>query len=158
VEITTVLAAHESTVARGLLTDPERKSLEADNVSLSLGPSSGYVIRFTEGLTVDLSGDTAVHSDMKAVVVDFHNPGPALLNLRPNAATTLSETCAVSELVKPAAVIATQVNENATSVGKVRPDSRTAAFINAVKGRPVCLALSGTTIEFDDEAKWLSGC
>ena len=50
VEITVVTAAHDSTVPRALLTDPERKNLDADNVSLTLGPSGGYVIRFTNGL------------------------------------------------------------------------------------------------------------
>jgi hypothetical protein len=43
VEVTVVTAAHDSTVPRSLLTDPERKNLEADDVSLMLGPSTGYV-------------------------------------------------------------------------------------------------------------------
>jgi len=158
VEITTVPAAHDSTVARELLTDPERKSLEADNVSLTLGPSSGYVIRFTNGLTVYLSGDTAIHADMKTVVGDFHKPNLAVLNLGPNAVTNLSAVYAVTDLIRPAAVLATHVNEAATTGGKVRPNSRTAAFIDSVKGRPVYLALSGKTMEFDGEAKCVRGC
>ena len=68
VEISVVTAAHESSVPRGLLTDPEKKNLDADNVSLTLGPSTGYVIRFTNGLTVYLSGDTGLHAEMKSVV------------------------------------------------------------------------------------------
>ena len=158
VEITTVPAAHDSTVARDLLSDPEKKSLEADSVSLSLGPPSGYVIRFTNGLTVYLSGDTGIHADMKNVVGDFHKPNLALFNLGPNAVTTLSAQYAVNDLVRPAAVVATHVNEAATTGGKLRPQSRTAAFINAVKGRPVYLALSGKTMEFDGDAKCVSGC
>jgi hypothetical protein len=47
-----VPAAPESTVSRALLTDPGKKTLEADDVSPNLGPPSGYVIRFTNGLTV----------------------------------------------------------------------------------------------------------
>jgi hypothetical protein len=62
------------------------------------------------------------------------------------------------ELIEPAAVIASHVNEGATSGGKVRPDSRTAAFVNQVKGRPVHLALSGKTMDFDGNAKCVSGC
>jgi hypothetical protein len=61
VEITAVTAAHDSTVPRELLSEQERKNLESDNASLVLGPSSGYVIRFTNGLTVYLSGDTGLH-------------------------------------------------------------------------------------------------
>ena len=134
VEITTVPAAHDSTVPRELLSDPERKSLEADNVSLTLGPSSGYVIRFTNGLTVYLSGDTGIHAEMKTVVDEFHKANLMVLNLGPNAVTSLSGAYAANELVRPAAVIASHVNEGATTGGKVRPDSRTAAFMSTRQG------------------------
>ena len=60
--------------SRDLLTDPEKKNLDADNVSITLGPPSGYVIRFTNGLTVYLSGDTGMHADMKTIVSEFHKP------------------------------------------------------------------------------------
>jgi len=36
--------------------------------------------------------------------------------------------------------------------------SRTALFASLVKGRPVYLALSGRTMEFDGDAKCVSGC
>jgi L-ascorbate metabolism protein UlaG (beta-lactamase superfamily) len=158
VEITTVTAAHDSTVPRELLSDPERKSLEADNVSLTLGPSSGYVIRFTNGLTVYLSGDTALHAEMKTLVNEFYKANLMVLNLGPNAVTSYAGAYAANELVRPAAVIASHVNEGATTGGKVRPGSRTAAFISMVKGRPVYPALSGKTMEFDGDAKCVAGC
>ena len=50
------------------------------------------------------------------------------------------------------------VNEGASVGGNVRPESRTAAFMNLVKGRPVHLALSGRTMEFDGAAKCVAGC
>jgi L-ascorbate metabolism protein UlaG (beta-lactamase superfamily) len=158
VEITTVTAAHDSTVPRELLTDPERKSLEADNVSLTLGPSSGYIIQFTNGLKVYLSGDTGIHAEMKSIVNEFHKANLMVLNLGPNAVTSLSGAYAVNELVKPATVIASHVNEGATVGGKVKPGSRTASFIALIKGRPVYLALSGKTMEFDGDAKCVAGC
>lgn len=158
VEITTVPASHDSTVARELLSDPEKANLAADNVSLYLGPPSGYVIRFTTGLTVYLSGDTAIHAEMKTVVADFHKANLMLLNMGPSAITGLSATYAVNELVKPAAVIATHVNESATTDGKLKPNSRTAAFTAMIKGRPVYPALSGRTMEFDGNAKCVAGC
>ncbi len=157
VEITIVPASHDSTVARTLLTDPEKTNLAADNVSLYLGPPSGYVLKFTNGLTVYLSGDTGIHAEMKTVVGDFHKANLALLNLGPNAITALSATYAMNELVKPAAVIATHVNEGATVGGKLKPNSRTAAFIKLVK-RPVHLAISGRTMEFDGKANCVAGC
>ena len=158
VEITAVPAAHDSTVSRELLTDPEKKDLDADNVSLTLGPPIGYVIRFTNGLTVYLSGDTAIHSDMKTVVGDFHKPNLALFNLGINAVTSVSAGYAINDLVHPAAVVVTHVNEAATKDGKILPNSRTAAFANAVKGRAVYPALSDKTMEFDGNAKCVSGC
>lgn len=157
VEITIVPASHDSTVARTLLSDPEKSNLAADNVSLYLGPPSGYVLKFTNGLTVYLSGDTGIHAEMKTVAGDFHKANLALLNLGPNAITGLSATYAMNELVKPAAVIATHVNEGATSGGKLKPNSRTAAFIKLVK-RPVHLAISGRTMEFDGKANCVAGC
>ena len=158
VEITVVFAAHDSTVARDLLTDPEKKNLEADNVSLSLGPPTGYIVQFTNGLRVYLTGDTGIHAEMKNVVSDFYKANLVMFNLGPNAVTPATAAHAVNELIRPAAVIATHVNESATSGGKVRPESRTAAFMNQVKGRPVHLALSGKTMEFDGNAKCVSGC
>ena len=158
VEITTVTAAHDSTVPRDLLSESARKSLEADNVSLTLGPSTGYVIRFTNGLTVYLSGDTGLHAEMKSVVADFHKANLMLLNMGPTAVTSYSAAYAANELVRPNAVIATHVNEGATTAGKLRPNSRTAAFVTLVKGRPVYPALSGKTMEFDGDAKCVAGC
>ena len=100
VEITTVPASHDSTVARALLSEPERKNLEADNVSISLGPPSGYVINFTNGLKVYLSGDTGIHAEMKTVVGDFHKANLAMMNLGPNAVTGLSAAYAINDLVQ----------------------------------------------------------
>lgn len=158
VEITAVTAAHDSTVPRELLSEQERKNLEPDNVSLTLGPSSGYVIRFTNGLTVYLSGDTGLHAEMSSIVRDFHKANLMMLNMGPNAITAYAGAYAANQLVQPAAVIATHVNEAATKDGKVLPASRTAAFIAAVKGRPVYPALSGKTMEFDGNAKCVAGC
>jgi L-ascorbate metabolism protein UlaG (beta-lactamase superfamily) len=158
VEITAVTAAHDSTVPRSLLTEPERKDLEADNVSLTLGPSSGYVVRFTNGLKIYLSGDTGLHAEMKSIVNEFHRVNLAMLNLGPSAVTSFSAAYAVNEFIKPAAVIATHVNEGATTGGKVRATSRTATFISLIKGRPVHPALSGKTMEFDGDAKCVAGC
>ena len=158
VEITIVTASHDSTVPRSLLTDPERKNLEADNASLVLGPSSGYVIRFTNGLVVYLSGDTGLHADMKTIVNEYHRANLMVLNLGPSAVTSYAGAYAANELVRPASVIASHVNEGATTGGKLRPASRTAAFMGLVKGRPVHPALSGRTMEFDGEGRCLAGC
>jgi len=158
VEITVVPAAHDSTVPIALLGDAERKNLEPDNISLTLGPPSGYVIRFTNGLTAYLTGDTGLHAEMQTVERDFYKANLMELNYGQSALTPEAAAYVVNALVQPAAVIITHVNEGATSGGKVRPTSRTAAFIALVKGPPVYPALSGKTMEFDGAAKCAVGC
>jgi L-ascorbate metabolism protein UlaG (beta-lactamase superfamily) len=158
VEITVVMAAHDNTVSRSLLTDPEKKNLDTDNASLMLGPATGYIIKFTNGLTVYLSGDTGLHADMKLLDNEFHKANLMLLNLGYSAITAQAGAYAANELVRPASVIVSHVNEGATAGGKVRPTSHTAAFIGMVKGRPVFPALSGKTMEFDGNGKCVAGC
>jgi L-ascorbate metabolism protein UlaG (beta-lactamase superfamily) len=157
VEVTIVPASHDSTVARELLTDPQKAALAADNTSLYLGPPSGYVIKFTNGLTVYMSGDTGIHAEMKTVVADYHKANLALLNFGSSAISAYSATFAMNELIKPAAVIVSHVNEAATQGGKLKPDSRTAALVKMQK-RPMHLAISGRTMEFDGKANCVAGC
>ena len=158
VEITTVPAAHDSTIPRELLGKAARESLDPDNVSVAAGPPSGYVIRFTNGLTVYLSGDTGMHAEMKSVVADYFKANLMVLNLGPSAVTSKDAAYIVNELVRPAAVIASHVNEGATTGGKLRSSARTAAFASLVKDRPVYPALSGKTMQFSGEGKCVAGC
>ena len=158
VEITIVYASHASNVPRELLTEPEKTNLAADNLSISLGPPTGYVIKFTNGLKVYLSGDTGVLGDMKSVIHDYHKANLVVMNLGPNAVTPQSAAYVINDWVQPATVIASHVNEGATAGGKVPPESRTRKFIDLVRGRPVYPALSDKTMEFDGNAKCVAGC
>jgi len=158
VEIVLVPAAHDSTVPIALLGDAERKNLEPDNASLPLGPPGGYVIRFTNGLSAYLSGDTGMHAEMQTVERDFYKVNLLELNFGSSALTPETAAYVVNTLVQPASVIVTHVNEAATAGGKLRPTSRTAAFITLVQGRPVYPALSGKTMEFDGAGKCVVGC
>lgn len=158
VEITVVPAAHDSTVPIALLAETARKNLEPDGVSLTLGPPSGYVIRFTNGLTAYLTGDTGLHAEMRTVAHDFYKANLVELNFGQSALTPEAAAYVVNVLVQPASVILSHVNEAATSSGKVRPASRSAAFIALVKGTPVYPALSGRTMEFDGTGKCVAGC
>jgi L-ascorbate metabolism protein UlaG (beta-lactamase superfamily) len=158
VEITVVPASHDSTVPVGLLSEAERKNLEPDNASLPLGPPGGYVIRFTNGLTAYLTGDTGLHAEMQAVMRDFYKANLMELNYGQSALTPEAAAYAVNTLVQPAAVILSHVNEAATTGGKVRPKSRSAAFIALVKGLPVYPALSGRTMESDGAGRCVAGC
>jgi L-ascorbate metabolism protein UlaG (beta-lactamase superfamily) len=157
VEITTVHAAHDSTLTREMLTDAQKKILEADNISVSLGAPSGYVIKFTNGLRVYLSGDTGIHTEMRTVVRDFYRVNLAVINMGQNAILPDAAAYAMNELVRPVSVIVSHPNEGVTVGGILQENTRTKAFIDQVKGRPVYLGISGRTLEFDGSGTCMAG-
>jgi L-ascorbate metabolism protein UlaG (beta-lactamase superfamily) len=157
VEITVVYAAHANGLPLTLLGEQERKSLTANGLTIEPGPPVGFVVKFTNGLTASLSGDTGIHSEMKTVVNDFYKANLVMFNLGPNAVTPLSAAHAVNELIRPAEVIVSHVNEAATANGKLKPETRTAEFVKLAK-RPVHLAISDKTMEFDGHGKCTAGC
>jgi len=63
----------------------------------------------------------------------------------------------INDLVRPASVILSHVNEVATKGGKVLPGTRTDTFLKAVKV-PAHVPLSGKTMEFDSGGKCVAGC
>jgi L-ascorbate metabolism protein UlaG (beta-lactamase superfamily) len=157
VEITIVYASHVNNVPPALLSPAQQELLKADGAVLEYGPATGFIVKFTNGLTAYLTGDTGIHSEMKTVVNEFHKANLAVLNLGNNPGIYLSGAHAMNELVRPASVILTHPNEPVTEGGKVRPASRTAALIKQLKA-PAHLALSGRTMEFDGKGKCVAGC
>ena len=132
----------------GLLSEPERKHLEADNMSMPLGPPSGYVVRFTNGLVMYLTGDTAVHADQKTVVADFHKPNLMVFNLGQSAITSASGAYIANDIVKPVTTVITHPNEHATTGGKARAGSapsRSPACSRARSSSPSPAARSSST-------------
>jgi len=157
VEVTIVYASHANNVPLSLLSEAQRASLGPDGTSIVIGPPTGYVIKFTNGLTAYLSGDTGIHTEMKTVVNEYHKANLAVLNLGPSAGTVMSGAHAMNELVKPASVILSHPNEAVTEGGKLRPATRAAALIKQLKGA-AHLAISGRTMEFDGKGKCVAGC
>ena len=158
VEITIVYASHANNVPLSLLSEAQRANLEPDDTSIVLGPPTGYVVRFTNGLTAYLSGDTGIHTEMKTVVNEYHRANLAVFNLGPSAVSVVSAAHAMNELVRPASVILTHPNEAVTEGGKLRPASRAAALIKLLKGPVAQLAISGRTMEFDGRGQCVAGC
>jgi L-ascorbate metabolism protein UlaG (beta-lactamase superfamily) len=157
VEITIVYASHVNNVPPALLSQAQRDSLSADNAVLEYGPATGYVIKFTNGLTAYLTGDTGIHTEMKTIVNEYHKANVAVLNLGPNAGAYVSGAYAMNELVRPASVILTHPNEAVTEGGKLRSTTRTAAVVKQLKSA-THLAISGRTMEFDGKGKCVAGC
>lgn len=157
VEITIVYASHANNVPLSLLSDAHRANLAPDDTSIVLGPPTGYVVKFTNGLVAYLSGDTGIHTEMKTVINEYHKANLTLLNIGASAVTLMSAAHAMNELVRPASVILTHANEAVTEGGKLRPTSRTAALIKQLKPTSH-LAISGRTMEFDGKGKCVAGC
>ena len=158
VEITIVYASHANNVPLSLLSPAQRAIYEPDGMSVALGPPTGYVIKFTNGLTAYLSGDTGIHTEMKTVVNEYHRANLAVLNMGPSAGTIRSSAQAINDLVRPASVILTHPNEPVTEGGKLRAGTRTAALVKLLKQATPHLAISGRTMEFDGNGKCVAGC
>src|SRR6202166_846540 len=157
VEFTIVYSAHVNDVAPSLLSKAEQDLLKADGAQLGYGPPVGFVVKFTNGLVAYLSSDTAVFGDMKTIIHDFYKANLAVINLGPNPGMFQSGAYAINDLLQPASVIFTHVNEAATEGGKLRANTQTAALMKQVKV-PAYLAISERTMEFDGKGKCVSGC
>jgi L-ascorbate metabolism protein UlaG (beta-lactamase superfamily) len=158
IDITIVYASHANNLPLSLVSEQQRPPAGADDIGVSVGPPVGYVVKFTNGLTVYLSGDSGIHSEMKTIVNEFHKANLAQFNLGLSAITATSAAYAMNELVRPASVIMSHTNEASTEGGKLRAGSLAAAFSSQLKGRPAYPALSGRTMEFDGRGRCVSGC
>jgi L-ascorbate metabolism protein UlaG (beta-lactamase superfamily) len=94
------------------------------------------------------------------VVRNHYHATLAVMNIGDGFSTGPVEAAyVINDLVKPASVIASHANEAGAIKGKVRPGSKTEAFINGVKApAQVHVPLSGKTMEFDAGGKSTAGC
>jgi L-ascorbate metabolism protein UlaG (beta-lactamase superfamily) len=158
VTFATVLALHTNAVGADFLEGEMAKELAANGAGLDLGPATGYILQFSNGLVAYLSGDTGMTTDQKTVVHDYYKPKLVVMNIGDVFTTGPKEAAwVVNELIQPTSVIASHNNEAGTNGGKPIPGSKTEAFIKASK-IPVHLPLSGKTMEFDATGKCVGGC
>jgi L-ascorbate metabolism protein UlaG (beta-lactamase superfamily) len=158
VSIWSVPAAHANGVSPAFLSGEIAKAMAENGLTAYVGPPGGYVLRFSNGLTVYLSGDTGVIADQDLVVRREFGAKLVVMNIGGVFSTGPTEAAyVINELVKPAEVIASHANEAATKDGKLLPNTKTAAFKTATKV-PVHLPLSGKTMEYDNNGKCAGGC
>jgi L-ascorbate metabolism protein UlaG (beta-lactamase superfamily) len=158
ISIWSVPAAHTNGISPAFLTGDLAKELQANGLTAYVGPPGGYVLRFSNGLPVYLSGDTGVIADQDLVVRREFQVKLAVLNIGDVFTTGPSEAAyVINELVQPTTVIASHANEAATKDGELLPNTKTAAFKAAVHV-PVYLPLSGKTMRFDADGKCTGGC
>ena len=158
VRIATVTALHSNGVDPDFIGGDLGKAMKEAGIAGDAGLATGYVLRFSNGLVAYLSGDTGILADQEVVVRNHYHAKLAVMNIGDGFTTGPVEAAyVINELVKPASVIASHANEVGTIGGKVRPGSKTEAFVKAVKV-PVYVPLSGKTMEFDAEGKCTAGC
>jgi len=159
VRITAVHAEHGNGLDPAFLIEPERTNLASNGLLASMGPALGYVLTFTNGLTVYFTGDTAHTSDMATIVRNYYGPKLVVFNIGDIFSTGPEEAAfAVTGLIGPRAVIPEHANEVATREGAVIPGTKTARFIEQVGELPVYLPLSGRTMRFDADGNCTTGC
>ena len=158
VTIWSVPAAHTNGLSPVFLTGPLAKEMADNGLTAYVGPPGGYVVRFSNGLTAYLSGDTGVISEQATVVREELHANLVVMNIGGGATTGPKEAAyVINDLVKPNSVIASHANEEATKHGMILPGTKTAAFKAASKV-PVYASLSGKTLEFDGHGKCVGGC
>ncbi|HYC47854.1 MAG TPA: MBL fold metallo-hydrolase [Burkholderiales bacterium] len=158
VRIATVTAIHSNGLDPGYIGGELGKAMTEAGIAGYVGEATGYVLRFSNGLVVYLSGDTGITSDQEKVVRGQYGAKLTVMNIGDGFTTGPTEAAyVINELVRPNAVIASHANEVATKGGKVIPGTKTETFMKAVKV-PVHVPLSGKTMEFDENGKCVAGC
>ncbi|HSC64043.1 MAG TPA: MBL fold metallo-hydrolase [Caldimonas sp.] len=158
VRIATVTAMHSNGLDPDYIGGELGKAMKDAGIAGDVGLPTGYVLRFSNGLVAYLSGDTGITADQELVVRNHYHAKLAVMNIGDGFTTGPAEAAyVINELVKPASVIASHANEVGTVGGKVRPGSKTEAFVKASKV-PVHVPLSGKAMEFDGGGRCAAGC
>jgi L-ascorbate metabolism protein UlaG (beta-lactamase superfamily) len=158
VKIATVTAMHSNGLDPDYIGGPTAEAMKANGFAGYVGEATGYVLRFSNGLVVYLSGDTGITKDQETVVRGYYNAKLAVMNIGDGFTTGPAEAAyVINDLVKPNEVIVSHANEAGTQGGKPRSGSKTEAFIKLSKV-PAHVPLSGKMMEFDENGKCRSGC
>ncbi|WP_455373758.1 MBL fold metallo-hydrolase [Limibacillus halophilus] len=158
VAITTVPAAHSNGVSPAFIGGQLGEHMAEAGLNAYVGPPTGYVLTFSNGLAAYLSGDTGITAEQDSVVRGYYGAKLAVINIGDVFTTGPSEAVyVVDDLVQAVSVIPSHANEVATEGGAVLAGTRTEAFMNSVKAAAY-LPLSGRTLAFDAEGTCAEGC
>ena len=158
VAITTVPAVHSNGIAGGMIGGQLGDLLNAAGLTAYAGPPTGYVLTFSNGLVVYLSGDTGITAEQETVVRQHYNAKLVVMNIGDTFTTGPKEAAwVINELVQPASVIASHANQPSTKDGKVIEGTRLDIFMKAASV-PVHVPLSGNTMSFSGDGVCVGGC
>lgn len=154
VKITTIPAFHAGGVSR-LHVDPLPDGTDpsvSEGLTGYAGSETGYIIRFTNGLSVLWTGDSGLIGDW-ATQARFYGVnlavvhGGDLFTMGPDEAAF-----AVNQLIKPRSVIPEHFNQPSMTKGTVNGGTRLERFIQQLKGQAqsrIVVPLSGVPIHCD---------
>ncbi len=158
VTITTVPAVHSNGISGSMVGGQLGDLLNGTGLTAYAGPPTGYVLQFSNGLAVYLSGDTGVTAEQETVVRDLYEVKLAVINIGDTFTTGPREAAWVmNNLVKPKSVIPSHANQPSTKGGVVIKGTRTHEFIDLVKAK-AHVPISGRTMTFNKGGKCVSGC
>ena len=156
VQITGAPATHGNSIPAVLIDPP---GLPPGTVAYG-GIAQGYVVRFTNGLTAYLTGDTGMLADMGQVIAKFYRPNLVVINMGPFGVMSADDAVAtIQHLVRPTTVMPSHVfTEQATSGGVVRSNTWTEFFVRYARAfADVVLPVSDATLAFDGDGRCI-GC
>lgn len=173
VQVAAVNADHPNELSPTFIPDPS--SFVSNGLpGAYVGLSNGFVLTFTNGLTVYLSGDTGLTSEMKDVVNAYYKPALSVINMGDSFTIGPQEAAfAITDLVRSNAVIPSHANEAATARGVVVSGTRTERFLQLAsqgltiqtpkdffinRAVSVFVPLSGVMMEFDGSGRCVTGC
>ena len=159
VRIAIVPVTHSNGIGSGFLNKDLGDLLGHDGLTAYAGPDNGYILSFSNGLVVYLSGDSGILADQDVTVRGFYGAELAVINAGGVYTSGPKEAAySITELIRPKAVIPHHMNEAATEKGELKQGSKTALFKSLIKDIPVHIPLSNRTMEFDGEAQCVKGC
>ncbi|MBF0193524.1 MAG: MBL fold metallo-hydrolase [Magnetococcales bacterium] len=133
--------------------------LSKNGLTAYVGPDNGYILSFSNGLVIYISGDSGIFADQDITVRGFYGAKLAIINAGGIFTSGPKEAAySINRLIRPNAVIPHHMNEAATQNGKLLPNTKTAKFKAMIKHIPVYLPLSGRTMEFDVNGFCVKGC
>lgn len=159
VRIAIVPVTHSNGASPAFLNKELAGLFKKSGLTAYTGPDNGFILTFSNGLVVYMSGDSGITAEQDVTVRRFYGAEVAIINAGGMFTSGPKEAAfSINELIKPKAAIPSHTNEEATKGGKLVAGTKTAKFASLVKGIPVHIPLSGRAMEFDGNGKCQKGC
>jgi L-ascorbate metabolism protein UlaG (beta-lactamase superfamily) len=159
VRVAIVPVTHSNGLGDGFLHSELAGYLAKDGLTAYVGPDNGYILQFSNGLVVYISGDSGIFADQDVTVRGFYGAELAIINAGGVYTSGPKEAAySINRLIRPKAVIPQHMNEAATKDGTLLPGSKTMIFKEMINDIPVHIPLSGRTMEFNGNGVCVNGC